>query len=115
LSFGLYSVGALEAGVVQMTVFVWLQIGIYLIVLLLLVKPLGSYMARVFQGQKTFLSPIFAPVERLIYKILEVRPIEELGWKMYAVAILALTLFGLLMHSAYSRASSSDLFIDSKI
>ena len=40
-----------------MTPFIWLQIGLYLIVLLLLVKPLGSFMAKVYQGERTFLSP----------------------------------------------------------
>jgi K+-transporting ATPase ATPase A chain len=89
-----------------MTVFVWLQIAIYLIVLLLLVKPLGSYMARVFQGQKTFLSPVFGPVERFIYKILGVHPEEEMEWKTYAVAILALTLFGLLTLYGLQRLQS---------
>ena len=79
-----------------MTVFVWLQVGVFLAVLLLLVKPLGSYMARVFQGQRNLLSPIVGPIERLIYKILGVHPEEEMSWKTYAGDILFLTLLGLL-------------------
>ncbi len=89
-----------------MTVFVWLQIAIYLIVLLLLVKPLGSYMARVFQGQKTFLSPVFAPVERFVYKILGISPEEEMGWETYAGCILLLTLLGLLTLYGLQRLQS---------
>jgi len=49
-----------------MTVFGYLQLGLYLLVLLLLVKPLGSYMARVHQGERVFLSPIIGPVERFV-------------------------------------------------
>jgi len=45
------------------------QIGLYLAVLLLLVKPLGAYMARVFQGERTFLHPALRPLENLIYRI----------------------------------------------
>jgi K+-transporting ATPase ATPase A chain len=82
--------------VVQLTAFVWIQIVVYLLVLLLLVKPLGSYMARVFQGQRNLMSPVIGPIERFIYKILGVHPEEEMGWKTYAGAILLLSLFGLL-------------------
>ena len=56
-----------------MTAFVWLQIVLYLVVLLLLVKPLGSFMARVYQGERTFMSPVLGPVERLIYRITGVK------------------------------------------
>ena len=59
----------------------WLQIGLYLAVLLLLVKPLGSYMAHVLQGEHTFLTPVFGPVERLVYRMLGMRSDEEMNWK----------------------------------
>ena len=61
-----------------MTPFIWLQIGLYLIVLLLLVKPLGSFMARVYEGERTFLSPVLGPVERFIYRLIGVKP-QEIG------------------------------------
>ncbi len=51
-----------------MTTFGWLQIGLYLLILLLLVKPLGSYMARVYQGERTLVGRVVGPVERLIYR-----------------------------------------------
>jgi potassium-transporting ATPase potassium-binding subunit len=89
-----------------LTVFTWLQIAVYLFVLLLLVKPLGSYMARVFQGERNFLSPIIGPIERFIYKILGVHLDEEMNWKMYASAILILTLFGLITLYGLQRLQS---------
>ena len=79
-----------------MTPFIWLQIGLYLIVLLLLVKPLGSFMAKVYQGERTFLSPALGPVERFIYRIIGVKPEEEMDWKMYAFAMLLFSLVGLI-------------------
>jgi potassium-transporting ATPase potassium-binding subunit len=79
-----------------MTAFVWLQIGLYLTVLLLLVKPLGSFMARVYQGERTFLSPVLGPVERLIYRITGVNPKEEMGWKTYAFVMLMFSMVGLI-------------------
>ena len=79
-----------------MTPFIWLQIGLYLIVLLLLVKPLGSFMAQVYQGERTFLSPVLGPVERFIYRITGVKPQEEMDWKTYAFAMLLFSLVGLI-------------------
>ena len=52
-----------------MTIFGYAQIGLYLLILLLLVKPLGAYMARVYQGERVFLSPVIRPVERFVYRI----------------------------------------------
>ncbi len=108
ISLGLISVprfGAFETGVVQMTTFAWLQLGLYLFVLLLLVKPLGAYMARVYQGERTFLTPVVGPVERLIYRIVGMRADEEMDWKTYAIALLLFTLVGML--SLYGSAASS--------
>jgi len=64
-----------------MTPFIWLQIIAYLVILLVLAKPLGSFMARVFQGERTFMSPVLGPVERFIYRIIGVKPQEEMDWK----------------------------------
>ena len=79
-----------------MTPFIWIQIGMYLIVLLVLAKPLGSFMARVYQGERTFMSPVLGPVERLVYRITGVKPDEEMDWKMYAFAMLLFSLVGLI-------------------
>jgi potassium-transporting ATPase potassium-binding subunit len=81
----------------------YLQIGIYLVVLLALVKPLGAYMARVYEGERTFMSPVLAPVERAIYRILGATEADEMGWKRYAVAVLLFNLLGLLAVYALER------------
>ena len=60
------------------------QICLYFFVLILLVKPLGSYMARVYQGERTFLDRVLRPVERLIYRLAGIDPAKEMNWKMYA-------------------------------
>jgi K+-transporting ATPase ATPase A chain len=73
------------------------QIGIYLVVLLALAKPLGSYMARVYDGQPTFLDRPLRPLERLIYRACGVRPDEGMTWKTYAVAMLAFNLVSVLV------------------
>ncbi|OGO35526.1 MAG: potassium-transporting ATPase subunit KdpA [Chloroflexi bacterium RBG_16_57_11] len=79
-----------------MTSLNFLQFFLYLAVLLLLVKPLGAYMGRVYQGERTFLSPVIAPVERLFYRLSGVRPDGEMDWKTYAIALLIFNLVGLL-------------------
>ena len=86
-----------------MTVNGILQIAIYLIVLLLLVKPLGGYMARVYQGERTVLGRALGPVERLTYRLIGVNPEQEMGWKTYAVAVLVFSVFGMLFLYALQR------------
>ncbi len=71
-----------------MTLNGWLQIIFYLVVLVLLTKPLGAFMANVYQGKRTFLTPVFAPLERLTYRIAGVNPADEMDWKIYTVAML---------------------------
>jgi K+-transporting ATPase ATPase A chain len=73
-----------------------LQIIIYLVVLLLLVRPLGAYMARVYEGEHIFLDQILGPVERLIYRLAGVDPEEEMNWKTYALAMLLFNALGIL-------------------
>ncbi len=69
-----------------------LQLLFLLLILLALVRPLGGFMARVYQGDRTFLTPLFAPVEKLLYRISGVQPDEEMGWKRYAGAMLLFNL-----------------------
>ncbi len=59
-----------------------------LLILLALVRPLGSFMARVYQGERNLFLPLLAQVERLIYRSCGVQPDEEMGWKRYAAAML---------------------------
>ena len=70
----------------------WLQIAIFIAVLVALVKPVGIYMARVFTNQRVFLSPLFGPIERLAYKVLRVRPERGQDWKGYARSLIVFSL-----------------------
>jgi potassium-transporting ATPase potassium-binding subunit len=90
-----------------MTFFDWLQIGLYLVILILLVKPLGAYMARVFQGERVFLTRVIGPVERFIYRIVGLRPDEEMDWKTYAIAMLLFNAAGLLLVYGLQRLQSA--------
>ncbi len=73
----------------------YLQLALYLIVLLALAKPLGGYMARVYEHQPTFLCRVLGPAERLLYRLAGVRADAEMDWKSYAVAMLAFNMLGL--------------------
>lgn len=75
----------------------YLQIGIYFVVLILLVKPLGLYMARVYQGESTFLDRPIRPVERLFYRLLGIDPQDEMDWKTYALALLVFSALSVLV------------------
>jgi K+-transporting ATPase ATPase A chain len=88
------------------TVFGYTQIGLYLLTLVLLAKPLGSYMARVFQGQQVFLSAIIAPAERFVYRFVGIQANEEMSWKRYAALMLLFNLAGLLLLYAFLRFQS---------
>jgi K+-transporting ATPase ATPase A chain len=74
----------------------YLQLAFYLVVLLALAKPLGGYMARVYEGRPGGLDRALGWLERLIYRLGGIRPTEEQGWKAYALAMLAFNLVGLL-------------------
>ncbi len=79
-----------------MTLLGWIQIVFYLVVLVLLVKPLGLFMAKVYQGERTFLSPVIAPLEKLAYRVSGIDPAVEMSWKTYTVAMLIFNLVGFL-------------------
>ncbi|MDA8173932.1 MAG: potassium-transporting ATPase subunit KdpA [Nitrospiraceae bacterium] len=72
------------------------QIIIYFAVLVLLAKPLGIYMARVYEGQSTIPGRVLAPLERLVYKLYGINPEEEMGWKQYALSVVAFSIVGVL-------------------
>ena len=80
-----------------------LQLVVYMVVLLALAWPLGVYMARVFDGPEPWLVRVLGPVERAIYRISGVKPHEQMGWKRYAVAMLAFQVFGFLAVYALQR------------
>jgi K+-transporting ATPase ATPase A chain len=86
-----------------MNIFSWLQLIFYMLVLIALAKPIGAFMARVYQGERTFLDPLLRPVEKLFYRLSGVRPDEEMNWKVYALAMLLFNGLGLLVVYALQR------------
>lgn len=86
-----------------MNIYSWLQLVFYIVVLLLLAKPFGSFMARVYQGEHTFLDRVFGPVERFIYCLSGVKPDEDMNWKTYAIAVMLFNVLGLLAVYALQR------------
>jgi potassium-transporting ATPase potassium-binding subunit len=70
----------------------WVQIAVFVAVLVALVKPVGIYMARVFTNQRVFLSPVVGPIERFIYRAMRVRPDEGQDWKGYARSLIVFSL-----------------------
>jgi K+-transporting ATPase ATPase A chain len=87
-----------------MTLNGWFQIILYLVVLLLLAKPLGTFMANVYEGKKTFLHPILRPLEVLFYRVAGVKEEDEQAWHSYAIAMLLFNLLGLLVVYLLQRA-----------
>ncbi|MCF3641860.1 potassium-transporting ATPase subunit KdpA [Rhizobium sp. TRM95111] len=81
----------------------WLQIGLLFLAVLVVVKPLGLYMAQVFSGERTFLSPVLAPVERGLYRLSGVDERKEQGWLAYTLAMLAFSMAGFVALYAILR------------
>jgi len=81
----------------------FVQIGLYLVLLLVLVKPLGWYMARVYQDEPIGLDRVLGPVEQFLYRLAGVRPEQEMDWKRYAVAMLLFSGAGVLFLYALQR------------
>ena len=79
-----------------MTVIGWVQTLAFFAIVLALTKPIGVYMARVFEGERTWLSPVFVPIEKLVYRLGGVREGEEMTWYAYALSMLAFSVIGLI-------------------
>ncbi|HEX2940298.1 MAG TPA: potassium-transporting ATPase subunit KdpA, partial [Rhodopila sp.] len=90
-----------------MTVNGWLQIALYCALLVLLTKPLGGYMTRVFAGERTLLSPALRPLERSLYRIAGVDEREEQHWVTYAVAMLAFSFAGFVVLYGLQRLQAA--------
>src|SRR5574341_2194627 len=86
-----------------MTVNGWLQILIYFVLLLLITKPLGVFMARVYNRERTFLDPVMRPVERLIYKLTGVDENREMRWTEYPAAMLLYSAVSMIALFALQR------------
>ena len=73
-----------------------LQYGLYLVILVILAIPLGAYIKKVMDGEKTFLSRILTPCENAVYKVMRIKKEEEMSWKKYAVSVLIFSGIGLI-------------------
>ncbi len=79
-----------------MTAIGWLQAIVFFLIVLALTKPIGLYMARVFAGERTWLSPVLRPIEKIVYRLGGVREDEEMPWYAYALSMLAFSVIGLI-------------------
>ena len=86
-----------------MTISGWVQIALFGVIVILITRPLGSYMTRVFTGERTFLTPVLWPVERAIYWCCGVDEKEEQHWLTYAIAMLFFSVVGFLTLYALQR------------
>ncbi|MGB8275843.1 MAG: potassium-transporting ATPase subunit KdpA [Alphaproteobacteria bacterium] len=86
-----------------MTLNGWVQIAFYCVLITLVVKPFGAYMARVFDGERTFLSPVLAPIERGIYRLCGVDEKAEQHWTTYTIAMLLFSAAGFIVLYALQR------------
>ena len=89
-----------------MTASGWLQFVAFFAVLLLLMRPLGLYIARVVEGEKTFLDPVLRPIERLFYRVCGIQADQEMSWQQYSVAMLIVSFVSLLLTYVIERAQS---------
>src|SRR5215469_18250181 len=80
-----------------------LQVLLYLSLILLITKPLGLYMYKVFNGERTWLSPVVVPVERLFYRLCGINPEEEQKWTGYVISMLVFSVAGMLLTYVIER------------
>ena len=84
----------------------WLQFLFFSVVLLLTVRPVGMYLVRVLEGQRTWLDPILRPIERLIYRICGVNADHEMNWRQYAFAMLGFSAVSMVLTYIIQRAQA---------
>jgi len=82
----------------------WLQFAVFSAVLLALVRPVGIYLARVLEGERTWLNPLFRPIEKAIYKLGGVDADHEMNWREYAFALLGFSAVSMLLTYVLERA-----------
>jgi K+-transporting ATPase ATPase A chain len=81
----------------------WFQFGVYSVVLLLTVRPMGIYLSRVLEGERTWLDPVLRPIERFIYRLCAVDSTAEMNWREYALALLGFSAVSLAFTYALER------------
>jgi len=80
-----------------MTINDWLCLILFPLILTIFAFPLGEYMARVFHGTRTFISPVIAPGERLLYRLFKVDVKEDMSWKTYALSLIIFNVMGIVV------------------
>jgi K+-transporting ATPase ATPase A chain len=93
----------------------WLQIALFVAALVAVTAPLGAYMARVFQGQRTLLDPVLRPIERLLYRITGVNEQVEMKWTQYAASMLAFSAVTMILLYALERLQGMLAFNPQKL
>ena len=81
----------------------WLQFALFSLILLASVRPVGIYLARVLEGERTWLDPVLRPIERLIYRLSGVNAAEEMNWREYAFAVLGFSAVSMLLTYGIER------------
>ena len=84
-----------------------LQILFFFLLVLLVTRPLGHFMARVFEGEKTLLDPVFKPIERALYKLCGIDEKQDMKWTTYAFAMLMFSVVGIVVTYALLRLQGS--------
>jgi K+-transporting ATPase ATPase A chain len=82
----------------------WLQVAVFFLLVVLSARPLGRYMASVFERRKTLLDPLLLPIERLLYRMTRVSPEEEMRWTEYGAAMLLFSFVTMLLTYVVERA-----------
>jgi K+-transporting ATPase ATPase A chain len=77
-----------------MTAAGWLQAVLFFALVIATTRPLGGYLARVFEGERTWLTPVVGPIETGLFKLCRIDPLREMSWKSYALSVLAFSLVG---------------------
>src|SRR5438309_224838 len=84
----------------------WFQIAFFLLLILAVTKPMGVFMARVFNREKTFMDPVLRPIERVLYRVTGVDETHEMRWTEYAVAMLLFSVVSMLVLYLMQRAQA---------
>src|SRR5579862_2898719 len=86
----------------------WIQLAVYVALLLAITKPLGLYLVQVLDAKgKTFLDPVLKPLERLTYLLFGVKPEQEQDWKQYGIAMLIFSLVSMVFTYGILRLQAS--------
>jgi K+-transporting ATPase ATPase A chain len=81
----------------------WFQFAIFSAILLASVRPVGIYLARVLEGERTWLDPVLRPIERLIYKLCGIHADKEMNWREYAYAVLGISAVSMVVTYGFQR------------